>query len=62
MFAVGSLGLALAGAPQTITTAGPPVTKSFAPSMFAGSGGAVRFCFAAACLVASALNVNVALD
>ena len=56
MFA-SSPGFAFAGAPQTCTTAGPPVMKSLAPSMFAGSGGIVRLCFAAACRVASALNV-----
>src|SRR4029077_10313989 len=50
------------GAPQICTTAGPPVMKSLLPSIFAGSGGAVRFRRAADCRVASALNVNVALD
>ncbi len=36
--------------------------KSLLPSMFAGSGGAVRFWRAAAYRVESALKVNVALE
>jgi len=35
--------------------------KSLLPSMFAGIGGGVRFCAAAACVVFAALNVNVAV-
>src|SRR5437763_13800069 len=54
--------VAPAGAPQICTTAGPPVLKSLLPSMFAGIGGAVRVCRAAACRVRPPLNVNVALE